>query len=244
MNSNQPLKEKRSNLEKSPPHSNTETGKDQSVSFESGDLTLEGALVLTKREKQPGLVLCHPHPLFGGSMDDSRIQAISNAANVKGFTTLRFNYRGIGKSEGKFGQGLGELQDTIAAVKFLRNHPHTDDSRIALLGYSFGGSMALAAAMDANPAALVTISAPIRLQDLDPAIVSEAIRYVNCPVYILHGRDDDSVHYVEAEGIYARLQVKEKYLRLIKGANHFWTRKFNTIIPMILAFLTDKLEMK
>lgn len=222
----------------------TGTGRERAVNIVSGELTLEGILVLTVKEKQPGLVLCHSHPLYGGSMDDSRITAISEAAAAKGLNILRFNFRGVGKSQGQFGQGIGEMQDTIAAMEFLRNQSHVDSSRIALLGYSFGGSIALAASMDANPAALVTISAPIKSSEIDPAIVTEGIRYVNCPVYIVHGRDDDSVHYVEAEGIYAQLQVKEKYLRLIKGANHFWTRRLNFIIPMIIAFLTDKLGMK
>ena len=217
---------------------------EQIVSIESADLVLEGVLTLAKREKQPGLILCHPHPLYGGSMDDSRLIAIQQAAVDKGFNTLRFNYRGVGKSEGQFGQGIGEIQDTIAAVKFLRSHPHTDESRIALLGYSFGGSMSLAAAMDASPAALVTISAPIRLPDSDSDLVKDAIRYVPCPTYVVHGQEDDSVNLVEAETIYAMLQVEDKYLRVIKGANHFWSRRLNHIIPMILAFLTDKLNHK
>jgi len=213
------------------------------VTIEVGEIALEGILELVEKDQQPGLVLCHPHPLFGGTMDDSRLLALNDASVKRGFNTLRFNYRGVGKSRGKFGQGIGEIQDTIAAMKFLRSHPHTDDSRIALLGYSFGGSMAIAAAMDANPAALVTISALYRIPDLDPNIITEAIRYVNCPSYIIHGRDDATVNYVESEAIYAHLQVEEKYLRLIKGANHFWTRRLDSIIPMVLAFLKDKLHL-
>ncbi|MFX1576750.1 MAG: alpha/beta hydrolase [Promethearchaeota archaeon] len=177
-------------------------------------------------------------------MDDSRIIAIQEAAVAKGFNTLRFNYRGVGKSQGYFGQGIGEIQDTIAAVNYLRNHRHTDDSRIALLGYSFGGSMSLAAAMDATPAALVTISAPLRITDLESELIKDAIRYVPCPTYVLHGQNDDAVNIVEAETIYALLQIQDKYLRIIKGANHFWTRRLNHIIPMIMAFLTDKLSLK
>lgn len=214
------------------------------VNIETGQLVLEGVFRSVEKENQPGLVLCHPHPLFGGTMDDSRLLAIGQAAVGKGFNILRFNYRGVGNSDGAFGQGVGEIQDTIAAVKFLRNHPNTDPKRIALLGYSFGGSIAIAAAMDATPAALITISAPLRLPDLDPSIVTEAIRYVNCPTYILHGREDQSVHYVEAEAIYAHLQVKEKYFRIIKGANHFWSQHLNNIIPMIIAFLSEKLKVK
>ncbi len=218
--------------------------REQNIIIDGDQPQLEGVLVLAEKEKQPGLVLCHPHPLYGGAMDDSRLITIQNAAVRRSFNTLRFNYRGIGKSQGKFGQGIGEIQDTIKAFRFLRNHSHVDESRVALLGYSFGGSIAIAAAMDASPAALITISAPIRPSDSDPDLITEAIRYVPCPSYIIHGRDDDVVNYVEAEAIYAQLQVKEKYLRLIKGANHFWTRRLSYIIQMILAFLRDKLQMK
>ena len=227
----------------SPSEKGSSKTRDHLVSIESAH-SLEGELTLAEKEEQPGVVLCHPHPLYGGSMDDSRLIAIQQATVDKGFNTLRFNYRGVGKSQGQFGQGVGEIQDTVAAVKFLRNHPHTDGSRIALLGYSFGGSMSLAAAMDASPAALVTISAPIRLSDSDSDIVKDAIRYVPCPTYVVHGQDDDAVNLVEAETIYALLQVEDKYLRVIKGANHFWTRRLNHIIPMILAFLSDKLNFK
>ncbi|MHA2406265.1 MAG: hypothetical protein ACXACH_05895, partial [Candidatus Hermodarchaeia archaeon] len=91
---------------------------------------------------------------------------------------------------------------------------------------------------------LVTISAPIRLPDSDSALVKDAIRYVPCPTYVIHRQDDDAVNLVEAETIYAMLQVEDKYLRVIKGANHFWTRRLNHIISMILAFLSDKLNLK
>ncbi len=225
-------------------HRDSDKRQETTVSIENGPLILEGALALSKQEKQPGLVLCHPHPLFGGHMDDSRLLALKLAAITKGFNVLRFNYRGVGKSQGQFGQGIGEIQDTIAAVEFLRIHPHTDASRIGLVGYSFGGSMALAAAIDANPAALVTISAALRINNLDPKLITDSLRYIACPVYIVHGKDDDTVHHIDAEGIYAHLQVKEKYLRLIKGANHFWSQRLEYIISLILAFLSDKLGIK
>ncbi|MFW9984010.1 MAG: hypothetical protein ACFFCB_04695, partial [Candidatus Odinarchaeota archaeon] len=90
-------------MDVSQPDSKTGNGREQSVSIVSGEQTLEGILVLAQKEKQPGLVLCHPHPLYGGSMDDSRILAISKAAAAKGLNTLRFNFRGVGRSQGQFG---------------------------------------------------------------------------------------------------------------------------------------------
>ena len=216
----------------------------ETILIEHTEVVLEGILTLVDDENQPGLVLCHPHPLMGGSMDDSRIVTLSKAAASAGINTLRFNFRGVGRSQGRFGQGIGEIQDILSAMNYLRNHTHTDPTRIALLGYSFGGSIALAAAMDAAPTALVTISAPFRVADLDPALVSDALRFVPCPTYIVHGREDRTINPVEAEAIYAKLQVKEKYLRLIKGANHFWSHRMDAIVPMIIAFLKDKFRSK
>jgi alpha/beta superfamily hydrolase len=216
----------------------------EAILIEHADGVLEGVISLVDKVNQPGLVLCHPHPLMGGSMEDSRIVTLSNAAVSAGINTLRFNFRGVGRSQGRFGQGIGEIQDTIGAMDYLRKHAHTDNTRIGLLGYSFGGSIALAAAMDASPAALVTISASFRIADLDPALVSDALRFVSCPTYVVHGREDRTINPVEAEAIYAKLQVKEKYLRLIKGANHFWTQRMDAIVPMIIAFLRDKFQMR
>jgi alpha/beta superfamily hydrolase len=231
-------------LSRSPPTPQKDKTRPETVFLDQADVVLEGVIRLVPEANQPGLVLCHPHPLMGGSMEDSRIVTISKAAFAAGINTLRFNFRGVGQSQGRFGQGIGEIQDIITAMNYLRNHAYTDSSRIALLGYSFGGSIALAAAMDAAPTALVTVSAPFRIADLDPALVSDALRFVPCPTYVVHGRADRTINPVEAEAIYAKLQVKEKYLRLIKGANHFWTQRMETIVSMIIAFLRDKFQMK
>jgi alpha/beta superfamily hydrolase len=211
------------------------------VTFASGDLTLEGFLDLARESGHPGLVLCAPHPLYNGSMEDSRLTAIASAAISKGFNTLRFNYRGVGSSQGTYGQGVGEIQDVVAAMRFLRQHPHIDGSRIALVGYSFGGSVALAAALNADPAALVTLSASLRPPNAEPSLVADTLRYIRCPAYIVHGQDDEVIPPVEAEGIYAQLQVRDKYLRLIKGANHYYARHLDDVVRAVLAFLTDKL---
>ncbi|MFX1563125.1 MAG: alpha/beta hydrolase [Promethearchaeota archaeon] len=213
------------------------------ITFKSGSLTLEGRLSLLSNPGQPGLVICHPHPLLGGTMDDSRVRAIFDTSNSHGFNALCFNFRGTGNSQGSFGKGIGEVQDTISAVNFLRGQSKVDGSRIALCGYSFGGSVALAAALNANPAALVTLSASLHVSDTDSSFITDTLRYIRCPTYVLHGLDDDVVPSTEAEVIFTQLQMQEKYIRLIKGANHYWTSRFNHILPMIFSFLTEKLKL-
>jgi len=225
-----------------PPRFSSTDKKEVTVNFPSGNLQLEGILHLTAKPGQPGLVFCPPHPLFGGTMEYSLGYDLAVAAATQGINALRFNYRGVGNSQGSYGEGLGETQDATAAVHFLRNHPHVDGSRIALVGYSFGGSVTLAAALQADPAALVTISAALRPPSADPNFVSDMLRYIRCPTYIIHGRDDPFIPPSEAETIHAQLHTPEKYLRLIRGADHFYTGRQQLVVSMVLAFLKDKLK--
>ena len=174
-------------------------------------------------------------------MDDERGRAITEVAGNLGFNILRFNFRGVGRSQGTYGNGVGEVQDAVAAIGFLSQHPHIDGSRVILIGYSFGGSIAIAAAFHTSPAALVTLSAPIRLDKADPALVTEALRYINCPTYIIHGSDDTAVPLAEAEAIHAYLQTRKKFLRIIKGADHFYRNHLEEVVHKIFAFLTDNI---
>ena len=86
----------------------------------------------------PGVVICHPHPLFGGNMDNNVVLAVSYALAQQGFATLRFNFRGVGNSDGEHAKGEQEHQEALAAIDLLQAWPGVDDKRIGLVGYSFG----------------------------------------------------------------------------------------------------------
>jgi hypothetical protein len=111
------------------------------------------------------VVLCHPHPLYGGTMDVPLIVATANALQDAGVATLRFNFRGTGRSAGVHDEGRGERDDARAAVAFLAERSGAAD--VALAGYSFGAMVALAAgAEDARVGRLVAIAPPIAAFDL------------------------------------------------------------------------------
>jgi uncharacterized protein len=84
-----------------------------------------------------GVVICHPHPLYGGSMDNSVVEAIEDGFSRAGFTTLKFNFRGVGGSTGRHSEGVGETADVLAACAFLEDKLGKDEL-LALAGYSFG----------------------------------------------------------------------------------------------------------
>ena len=90
------------------------------VSFRSGRLLLEGAESAPPGTGPfPAVLVCHPHPSFGGSMDNDVVRSVCEALFEKSIMTLRFNFRGVGKSEGRFGHGIGEQDDVEAAISFL-----------------------------------------------------------------------------------------------------------------------------
>src|SRR5271170_1163538 len=107
------------------------------VSFRSGDLTLEG-LFANPGANAPAVVVCHPHPLYGGSMHNNVVEAILAAMWQAGYATLRFNFRGVGVSEGEHEGGPGEADDAAAAMSFLLAQPGVRKENAAMTGYSFG----------------------------------------------------------------------------------------------------------
>jgi uncharacterized protein len=114
------------------------------IRFRSGDVELDGRLFLAgpRPDGLPrGCVVCHPHPLYGGNMNNSVVVAITAALAAKGISTLRFDFRGVGASGGTHGGGVPEVDDARAAIGALRAASGID--RIAIAGYSFGSLVAL-----------------------------------------------------------------------------------------------------
>jgi alpha/beta superfamily hydrolase len=109
----------------------------------ASDGMLEG--ILRENGKRGGAVICHPHPLYGGSMYNNVVEALEEGFLQSAFTTLRFNFRGVGGSEGAYDDGNGEVQDAIAACGYMR-HILGGDASLVLAGYSFGAWIAARAA--------------------------------------------------------------------------------------------------
>ena len=107
--------------------------KEERVTFSSGELSLEG--LLRRGESDRGVVISHPHPLYGGEMRNQVVGIIQEVFAGKGWTTLRFNFRGVGRSQGEYDEGVGEQEDVRAAVRYLKE---IKIKEIYLAGYSFG----------------------------------------------------------------------------------------------------------
>ncbi len=133
------------------------------VEIQSGSLLLEGLLDLPDSgdSKCPGVVVCHPHPRYGGDMYNSVVEGLAADLSRRGFGVLRFNFRGVGFSDGEFGWGTGESEDAIAATDHISLVEQIDSSRIGIAGYSFGAAVAIQAAMDSTVVqAVASIACP------------------------------------------------------------------------------------
>ncbi|WP_051276027.1 alpha/beta hydrolase [Desulfovirgula thermocuniculi] len=184
------------------------------LSFVSEGLLLEAVLSLPAGPGPfPGAVVCHPHPLFGGNMENNVVLALARGLVDRGVAALRFNFRGVGRSQGSFGEGVGEQADAKAALAFLAGREEVDAGRLAVCGYSFGGMVALAVGCRHEKVLAVAAVSPVVL----PGMLHGCSR----PVFIMVGERDNLtppghiLQEVPAEDEMCRVEV-------VPGADHFW----------------------
>ena len=188
------------------------------VAFKSKGLTLEGVIAFPQGLSGPfpGVVVCHPHPLFGGNMDNSLVQEVCSALVREGFGTLRFNFRGVGNSEGSFTKGENEPEDVNAALSLMRNWPDIDKRRFGLVGYSFGAAMVLNDISRYKTArALALISPPLTSLD-HPKIENDK----RPKLFIVGDRDRLVPHSALKAKVDSLSNPAD--LNIVPGADHSW----------------------
>jgi uncharacterized protein len=192
--------------------------KEERVTFESGGLVLEGMIALpASAGPHRGAVVCHPHPLYGGSMYNNIVDAVLDALWSRGFATLRFNFRGVGASQGEFDNGRGETDDALAAVRFLTGRDGVLTDGAVLAGYSFGAMVAVrAAAREPSVAAIVAIALPVGMTD------PSALGSISKAILLLAGDQDSYCPAKHLTALAERLGPSAQ-LKIIPGADHFFT---------------------
>jgi alpha/beta superfamily hydrolase len=190
------------------------------VVFQGPSGRLEGKYFPQKGGECPIAVVLHPHPLHGGTMNNKTTYRIFETFVRLGFATLRFNFRGVGNSEGQFDHGVGELSDAAAALDWLHgNHPHAPE--IWLAGFSFGSWITMQMLMRRpDLKRFIAVAPPVGLYDfsfLSPMPTSGLVMY---------GSNDELTPPFETENLLKRT-VRQKGINLaaarIEGADHFFT---------------------
>ena len=191
--------------------------KEEKITFSSGDLTLEGRIARPDTATvERGAIVCHPHPLYGGSMYNNVVEAALEAMWRLGWATLRFNFRGVGQSEGEHSAGSGEASDAAVAVYFLAGELAISSQQIVLAGYSFGAMAALNAASKLTDlGALMLIALPLRMAE------SDTLNQFNAPLVLAAGDRDSYCPPTQLQAIHQALGSRAQ-LKIISGADHFF----------------------
>jgi alpha/beta superfamily hydrolase len=141
--------------------------KEEKVFIPSTGIQLEGLLSMQEASSfRGGVIFCHPHPQYGGNMDHPVMTMAAETASQEGFSTLRFNFRGVGESEGSYGEGIGESEDVKAVADHLYSRLKNDHSPLILVGYSFGAWVGFPIAIeDERFEGMVAIAPPLEIYD-------------------------------------------------------------------------------
>jgi uncharacterized protein len=182
-------------------------------------------------------VVCHPHPLFGGTLDNKVVYTVARAFEQLGAPAIRFNFRGVGASGGSYDEGRGESEDALAIIRFGRQR--WPGVPLWLAGFSFGGAVAARIAAAAQPERLVLVAPGItRLEraDFDAARAAQP----ECPWLIVQGDADDVVPPAAVlDWAAARLPlpgVPAPTVSVLPGAGHFFHGRINELREAVLAF--------
>jgi|HubBroStandDraft_3_1064219.scaffolds.fasta_scaffold62875_2 alpha/beta superfamily hydrolase len=175
-------------------------------------------------------VVCHPHPLHGGTLDNKVTWTLARAFQQLGAPAIRFNFRGVGHSAGSYDEGRGETYDALAVIEFGRRR--WPQAALWLAGFSFGGVVAVRAARSAQPQPqrLVLVAPGITKIDVGPRPVPA------CPWLIVQGDADDVVPAATVLE-WARTLEPPPTLSVLAGAGHFFHGRINELRDAVVEFM-------
>jgi len=205
-----------------------ETSSPLLLSGPSGNLQAMLELPALLTDSTPIALICHPHPPDGGSMTNKVVSTLAKAFVESGFCALRFNFRGVGQSEGHYDGGPGELEDALAVASWIKQQ--RPSAPLALAGFSFGAWVALLAAPSVSPRLMVSIAPPVGFRDFSN-MPSPA-----CPWLAVQGLADE---IVPADEVLAWLQARKPAPEIIAmpDTSHFFHGKLPPLREHVSVFL-------
>ena len=194
-------------------------GKLEAILERPGEGALEGAAVV-----------CHPHPRHGGTMHNKVAYTLARAFVRSGYETLRFNFRGTEGSEGHYDEGIGELDDALAAVEFMRARHGAYP--LWLAGFSFGAAIAVRAAIATHIDGLISVAPAIS------RFASGLETQPECPWLIIQGDEDELVDVEETISWVDSLEPGPELL-IISGGEHFFHGRLTDLRQAVMDFVSD-----
>jgi alpha/beta superfamily hydrolase len=208
----------------------------QRITFDSGNLKLEGVLHMPEGSSPfPAVIVCHPHPLYGGSMDNNVVDAVCEVLAQASITAFKFNFRGVGRSQGRYDEGRGEGEDAKAAIAFVSALGQVDTARLGLCGYSAGAAFSLpACCTDKRIAAIAAISPPLAMFDFS------CIAACDKRLLLVSGSRDDFTPAERFRDFCKNLGDAAEH-ELVESADHFWGEYEQDLAARVATFFVKTL---
>ena len=207
--------------------------KEEKVFIQSSNgIRLEGLLSISEAFSfKNGAIFCHPHPQYGGDMYNPVITSAVEVASQEGFSTIRFNFRGVGESSGTYGDGIGEREDVKAVIDYFCQKWKKSNPLLILTGYSFGIWVGFPIAIqDERIQGMVGIAPPIEVYDFG------FLKKCKKKKLFIVGSQDSLCPTSLLEEWYKELE-EPKSLAIISGADHFFFSHHHVLINPLGEFL-------
>ena len=199
---------------------------------------IEGRYQHAKEPNAPIALLLHPHPQHGGTMNNKIVYALFRAFAKRGFSTLRFNFRGVGRSQGSFSRGEGELSDAASALDWLQSI-NRNARGVWVAGFSFGAWIGMQLLMRRPEVeGFISIAPPANLYDFSFLAPRPASGLV------LHGERDAVVPPKDVNTLVEKLKTQKGIVidqQIIPGANHFFDGKLQPLMETVTGYLDMRL---
>ncbi|MDZ7661952.1 alpha/beta hydrolase [Thiohalophilus sp.] len=177
-------------------------------------------------QQAPVAVLCHPHPLHGGSLTNKVVHILAATMNKLGATAVRFNFRGVSRSEGEFDNMVGELDDLRAVVEWVREQ--YPDAPLWLGGFSFGAQVALKMHARVGAERLLVAAPPLSLYGTDD------LPEIAIPWLVIQGSEDEVIDAHQVRDWVARQTANPPQLIWLDGAGHFFHGRLNEVREAVI----------
>jgi alpha/beta superfamily hydrolase len=203
---------------------------EEKITVESGPYRLEGYWQAGNAGK--GVVITHPHPLYGGTMSNPVVETIKSAYQQYGYATLRFNFRGVGGSQGRFDNGVGEKDDVCAAIAHVES---MNVAAIDLAGYSFGAwvNAGVAAANHTAIHSMLMVSPPVGF------IAFENLNPLKCLKLVVTGSRDDIAPADHIRDLLPGWNPDAKF-KIIAGCDHFYLDHLQKLKSILIQYLKSR----
>jgi hypothetical protein len=196
---------------------------EEPIFFTSGKLRIKGMIETASSAR--AAIITHPHPLYGGDMDNPVVTALQRAYRRQGFSTLRFNFRGVGESEGRYDNGTGERQDVASTLALLADQGMT---AIDLAGYSFGSWVN--SGLSTGFQRMLMVSPPVAFMSFDPLAPIPTLHLI-----VTGGRDD--IAPARMISTYKNQWNPAAAFEVLPDADHFYTGFLKTLEDTIAAHI-------